>query len=122
MDDPDGAPPGGLRSKKRWGNSVKHDSSGRIYLITGGASLIGSHLADALLAGGASEVRLLDNYSLGTPETIAHLDGEPRVKRVRGDILTEEAGSMQFSIMPRSGEQKEEDREKLRYILPAYFS
>ena len=40
----------------------------------------------------------------------------------QGDILTEEVGSMQFSIMPRSGEQKEADREKLRYILPAYFS
>ncbi|KAI0717606.1 Methylthioadenosine phosphorylase [Cerioporus squamosus] len=41
---------------------------------------------------------------------------------VEGDILTEEAGSMKFSIMPRSGEQKEEDRQKLSYILPAYFS
>ncbi len=39
-----------------------------------------------------------------------------------GNILDEEAGSMKFSIMPRSGEQKEEDRQKLRYILPAYFS
>ena len=38
-----------------------------IYLITGGASLIGSHVADRLLAEGAKEVRLLDNYSLGTP-------------------------------------------------------
>ncbi|PCH41783.1 Methylthioadenosine phosphorylase [Wolfiporia cocos MD-104 SS10] len=39
-----------------------------------------------------------------------------------GDILTEEAGSMQYSIMPRSEQQKEEDRQKLAYILPAYFS
>jgi UDP-glucose 4-epimerase len=66
---------------------VKHDSSGKIYLVTGGASLIGSHLADQLLAAGAAEIRLLDNYSLGTPETIAHLEREARVKRVRGDIL-----------------------------------
>jgi UDP-glucose 4-epimerase len=58
-----------------------------VYLITGGASLIGSHIADRLLAEGAKEVRLLDNYSLGTPATIAHLDDEPRVKRIRGDIL-----------------------------------
>jgi UDP-glucose 4-epimerase len=58
-----------------------------IYLITGGASLIGSHIADRLLAEGASEVRLLDNYSLGTPATIAHLDGDKRVKRIRGDVL-----------------------------------
>jgi UDP-glucose 4-epimerase len=58
-----------------------------VYLITGGASLIGSHIADRLLADGATEVRLLDNYSLGTPATIAHLDDEPRVKRIRGDVL-----------------------------------
>ncbi|KAI0915519.1 hypothetical protein AcV5_003717 [Taiwanofungus camphoratus] len=41
---------------------------------------------------------------------------------VEGDILTEEVGSMQYSIMPRSKQQKDEDREKLRYILPQYFS
>lgn len=58
-----------------------------IYLVTGGASLIGSHIADQLLADGAREVRLLDNYSLGTPSTIAHLNDEPRVKRLRGDVM-----------------------------------
>lgn len=57
-----------------------------IYLITGGASLIGSHIADQLLQDGAKEVRLLDNYSLGTPATIAHLSNEPRVKCIRGDV------------------------------------
>lgn len=61
--------------------------AGKAYLITGGASLIGSHLADVLLAAGAAEVRLLDNFSLGTPDTIAHLQAEPRVKLVRGDVL-----------------------------------
>ncbi|EJD00739.1 Methylthioadenosine phosphorylase [Fomitiporia mediterranea MF3/22] len=39
-----------------------------------------------------------------------------------GDILSEEAGSMKFSIMPRSEEQKDEDRKKLAFVLPAYFS
>lgn len=39
-----------------------------------------------------------------------------------GDILTEEVGSMKFSIMPRSAGQKDEDRKKLSYILPEYFS
>src|SRR5579862_6554865 len=57
-----------------------------IYLITGGASLIGSHIADELLRQNAREVRLLDNYSLGTPATIAHLEGDTRVKRLRGDV------------------------------------
>ena len=40
---------------------------------------------------------------------------------LQGDILGEEIGSMQFSIMPRTGGQKEEDVAKLRYILPEYF-
>lgn len=66
---------------------MNRSAEGKAYLITGGASLVGSHIADQLLALGASEVRLLDNYSLGTPATIAHLDGEARIKRVRGDIL-----------------------------------
>ena len=61
--------------------------SGQTFLITGGASLIGSHLADALLAEGAAEVRLLDNFALGAPELVRHLDGDSRVKLVRGDVL-----------------------------------
>ena len=61
--------------------------AGNVYLITGGASLIGSHLTDALLAAGAREVRLLDNFALGTPETIAHLLADDRVKLLRGDVL-----------------------------------
>ena len=38
-----------------------------------------------------------------------------------GGILTEQVGSMQYSIMPRSEKQKDEDRQKLAYILPTYF-
>ncbi|KAG6826801.1 hypothetical protein H0H92_014360 [Tricholoma furcatifolium] len=37
-------------------------------------------------------------------------------------ILTEEAGSMQFSLMPRTQKQDPEVRKKLAYILPEYFS
>lgn len=61
--------------------------SGGRFVITGGASLIGSHVADRLLAEGAREVLLLDNFSLGTPETVKHLDGDARVRLVKGDIL-----------------------------------
>ncbi|MDP3139902.1 MAG: GDP-mannose 4,6-dehydratase [Burkholderiaceae bacterium] len=61
--------------------------AGNRYLLSGGASLVGSHLADALLAAGAAEVRLFDNLSLGTPETIAHLANDKRVTVIRGDIL-----------------------------------
>jgi len=39
----------------------------------------------------------------------------------KGGILTEEVGSMGFSIMPRGEGQKEEDIRKLSYVLPEYF-
>lgn len=57
------------------------------FVITGGASLIGSHVADQLLAAGAAQVVLLDNYSLGTPAAVAHLESDDRVRMIRGDIL-----------------------------------
>ncbi|EIN04283.1 Methylthioadenosine phosphorylase [Punctularia strigosozonata HHB-11173 SS5] len=38
------------------------------------------------------------------------------------DFLKDEVGSMKFSIMPRSEAQKDEDRQKLAYVLPDYFS
>jgi 5'-methylthioadenosine phosphorylase len=41
---------------------------------------------------------------------------------LEGDILTEEVGSMKYSIMPRSEKQLEVDRNKLAYILPEYFA
>ncbi|MDG2002752.1 MAG: NAD-dependent epimerase/dehydratase family protein [Novosphingobium sp.] len=63
------------------------DIAGGTFVITGGASLIGSHVADRLLADGSGKVVLLDNFALGTPEAIAHLDGDSRVELVRGDIL-----------------------------------
>jgi UDP-glucose 4-epimerase len=57
------------------------------FVITGGVSLIGSHIAEELLKAGAKEVLLFDNYSLGSTEMIGELMKEPRVKVVRGDIL-----------------------------------
>jgi UDP-glucose 4-epimerase len=57
------------------------------FVVTGGASLIGSHVAEQLLSQGAREVVLLDNYALGSPDTVKSLLGDPRIKLVRGDIL-----------------------------------
>jgi len=62
------------------------DIKGKRFLLTGGASLVGSHLSDQLLAAGAAEVVLFDNLSFGAPEAIAHLKDEPRVRLVRGDV------------------------------------
>ena len=57
------------------------------FLITGGASMIGAHITEQLLAADAREVVLLDNFSLGSPDGISDLVQNPRVKLVRGDIL-----------------------------------
>jgi UDP-glucose 4-epimerase len=52
-------------------------------LITGGAGFIGSHLADHYVAKG-DQVTILDNFSTGSQENIAHLAG--KISIVDGDI------------------------------------
>lgn len=64
---------------------------GASVLVTGGAGFIGSHLVDTLLALGAGEVRVLDNLVNGTRANLAHLDGDPRLTLVVGDIRDENA-------------------------------
>ena len=56
-------------------------------VVTGGAGFIGSHLVERLLADGHS-VRVLDNFSTGRPENLAHLAG-PRLFLERVDIASE---------------------------------
>lgn len=55
-------------------------------LITGGAGFIGSHLAEALLKKDY-EVVVLDNFSTGREENVAHLLKEPDFRLVLGSIL-----------------------------------
>jgi UDP-glucose 4-epimerase len=50
-------------------------------LITGGAGFIGSHLADALLAGGAA-VTVIDNLSTGKWGNIDHLKDHPNFRAI----------------------------------------
>ena len=50
---------------------------GMRFLITGGAGFIGSHLADALLAGG-HRVHVLDDLSTGSIDNVRHLKEDPR--------------------------------------------
>jgi UDP-glucose 4-epimerase len=52
-------------------------------LLTGGAGFIGSHLADHYVAKG-DQVTILDNFSTGSQENIAHLAG--KITTVDGDI------------------------------------
>jgi UDP-glucose 4-epimerase len=60
---------------------------GRRFLVTGGASLIGSHLTRALLDGGAAEVVLYDNLSLGSAALLGAFGADSRVRPIRGDVL-----------------------------------
>ncbi len=55
----------------------------QMYLVTGGAGFIGSHLVEHLLAGGA-RVRVLDDFSTGRRENLAPFRG--RIELVEGDI------------------------------------
>jgi UDP-glucose 4-epimerase len=59
---------------------------GNRFLITGGAGLMGSHIADRLLAGGASKIVLLDNFVRGSMHNIEEALKDPRVQLVEGDI------------------------------------
>ena len=52
-------------------------------LVTGGAGFIGSHIAEALVASGAT-VRVFDNLSTGKRENLAHLRG--RLQLLVGDL------------------------------------
>lgn len=55
-------------------------------LVTGGASFIGSHLVDALLARGAT-VRIADDLSSGTRDNIRHLLDAGKVEFLEGNLL-----------------------------------
>ena len=53
------------------------------FLVTGGGGFIGSHIAEALVQRG-KQVRVLDNFSTGRRENLAHLAG--RIELIEGDI------------------------------------
>jgi UDP-glucose 4-epimerase len=57
------------------------------FVVTGGASQIGSHIGEQLLAAGAREVVLLDNLSLGSAELLQPLLQDRRCTLVRADVL-----------------------------------
>jgi UDP-glucose 4-epimerase len=55
-------------------------------LITGGAGLVGSYIADLLVEEGASEVVILDNFVRGRRENLASALASGRVSILEGDI------------------------------------
>ena len=59
---------------------------GSRFLVTGGAGFIGSTIVDQLLAAGAAEVRILDNFVRGTWANLAEAQKSGRVEVIEGDI------------------------------------
>ena len=61
------------------------DELGRV-LVTGGAGTIGSNLVDLLVREGASEVRVLDDFTRGRRQNLAWAAAQGRVEVIEGDI------------------------------------
>ena len=60
--------------------------SGARCLVTGGAGFIGSTIVDHLLAAGASEVCVIDNFVRGRWSNLEHALSTGRVRVIDGDI------------------------------------
>ncbi len=60
-------------------------------LVTGGAGLIGSHVADQLVARGAGEVRVLDNLVRGDRRNLAAAEASGKVRFLEGDVRDRDA-------------------------------
>src|SRR5882762_299448 len=56
-----------------------------IYLVTGGAGFIGSHIVERLLSQG-HRVRVLDNFSTGSRANLDFAKGNGRLEVIRGDL------------------------------------
>lgn len=61
--------------------------AGGRFAIIGGASLVGSATAGALLEAGAARVRVFDSFGMGAEAALAHLRGDARLEVVRGDVM-----------------------------------
>ena len=59
---------------------------GSVCLVTGGAGTIGSTIVDQLVAAGAAEVRVLDNFVRGRKENLGEALASGRVEVIDGDI------------------------------------
>jgi len=55
-------------------------------LLTGGAGLVGSHIADRLVAAGTQEIVVLDDFSRGRVENLRSALASGRVRIVEGDV------------------------------------
>src|SRR5690606_33750575 len=56
-------------------------------LVAGGGSLVGSHLAAALMARGVGEIVVYDPIAFDPQDALGDLKADPRVTMVRGDLM-----------------------------------
>jgi UDP-glucose 4-epimerase len=61
-----------------------------VFLVTGGAGFIGSHLVERLLRDG-HRVRVLDNFTTGAREHLAFARGDSRLEVLEGDLRDPDA-------------------------------
>jgi UDP-glucose 4-epimerase len=71
--------------------------AGARFLVTGGAGTIGSTIVDQLVAAGAGEIVVLDNFVRGRPENLISARESGRVTLVNGDIRNRD---LVRSLMP----------------------
>jgi UDP-glucuronate decarboxylase len=64
---------------------MRHYSTHKRVLVTGGAGFLGSHLCDRLVAEG-NDVLCVDNFFTGTKGNIAHLLQSPQFELIRHDV------------------------------------
>lgn len=72
------------------GESTMELTGARV-LVTGGAGLVGSHIADLLVDEDVAEVVVIDNLSRGRPENLEHARARGRVRLLCDDIRDESA-------------------------------
>lgn len=58
----------------------------KVILITGGAGLVGSHLADSLLKKNPKKIIILDDFSRGTESNLSDALTSGKVMIIRGDV------------------------------------
>ncbi|MEM7742750.1 MAG: NAD-dependent epimerase/dehydratase family protein [Pseudomonadota bacterium] len=61
--------------------------AGARVLVAGGASLVGSHLAKALLARDVAEIIVFDPVAFDAQDALGDTKDDPRVTMVRGDLM-----------------------------------
>ena len=65
--------------------------AGKTHLVTGGAGLIGSHIVDGLVAAGAAEVRVLDDFSRGHRRNLAEACARGPVRIIEASVTNRAA-------------------------------